>query len=78
MGGNMILHNLSDEETKKIREKLEERLLQTMEEWRPYWYPLYPVKTNIPVIAFDSEYIAKDENMRKMRDIFTNIIFHLQ
>jgi hypothetical protein len=66
----MVVHSLSAEETKEIRERLEERLLLTMEEWHPYWYPLYPIKTNIPVIAFDSDYIARDENITKIREIF--------
>jgi hypothetical protein len=66
----MKIRNLSSEETKKLRLRLEQRLLLTVEKWQPYWYPLCTVNENVPVIAFDSDFMAKDENLEKIRTIF--------
>lgn len=73
MGVNVIIiQNLSNEDTEKIRNDLEQGILATVELWHPYWYPLYPVKKDIPVIAFDSDFIANKTNIEKV----VNILIH--
>ncbi|MEQ8154375.1 MAG: hypothetical protein ABRQ25_05765 [Clostridiaceae bacterium] len=61
---------LSVEETDNLRRQLGQRLISTMEKWHPYWYPLFPVYKNVPVIAFDSDFVAITENINKIRNIF--------
>lgn len=66
----MRIKELSSEETGKLRTQLEYILSKTVDKWEPYWYPLCKVKENIPVIAFDSGFIAREENFKIIRDIF--------
>ena len=65
----MVTRELSAEETKKLRSKLERKLLSTVEKSINYWYPLFPVYKSVPVIAFDTHFIAKVENIKKIRNI---------
>lgn len=68
----MIIRNLSSEDTENLRMQLNEKLLLTVEKWHPYWYPLFPVHPNIKVIAFDSDFVAIEENLEKIRAIFAH------
>lgn len=38
--------------------------------WSCYWYPLYGVKGNIPVIAFDSDYFDDENRLSILKNIF--------
>lgn len=79
-GGNMIIRDLSIEETENLRKQLDQRIISTMEKWHPYWYPLFPVYKNVPVIAFDSDFVAITENINKIRNIFIqhNVSYAIQ
>jgi hypothetical protein len=66
----MIIRDLSVEKTENFRKQLDQRLISKMGKWHPYWYPLFPVYKNVPVIAFDSDFVAMPENINKIRNIF--------
>jgi hypothetical protein len=66
----MVIRDLSVEETDNLRKQLDQRIISTMGTRNSYWYPLFPVYKNVPVIAFDSDFVAIAENINKIRDIF--------
>lgn len=68
----MIILDLSVEETENFRKQLDKRLISTMGGWHPYWYPLYPVFKNVHIIALKSDFVARPENINKIRNIFIN------
>lgn len=68
----MIIRGISVKDTNNLRKELNERLFYTVEKWRNYWYPLVPVYSNVPIIAFDSDFISKSDNIAKIITIFIN------
>ncbi len=60
----MVIQDFSAEETENLRKHLNQRLVSTMGKGHAYWYPL------VPVIAFDSDFVAITENINKIRNIF--------
>lgn len=68
------IKELSTEETNVIRKRLEKGLQNTLlNRKRPvYWYPLFKVKSYVPVLAFDADFFNDDNRMQILGSIIQN------
>lgn len=68
------IKELSTEKTEVIRKRLRKGLQNTLLNRKSpgYWYPLFDVKSSVPVLAFDSYFFDDDNRMEILISIIQN------
>jgi len=68
------IKELSIEETERIRKRFNKALKNTLINRKipTYWYPLFKVKSYVPVLAFNSDFFNDDNRIQILSSIFPN------